>query len=332
MLRVTSADVARESGVSRTTVSYVLNATPGAAISDETRRRVLDTAERLGYTPSAAARALRSGRSDIVVCVLPDWSAGPVIDRLLDHLTTLFAEAGLSLLVFHDLGDRPLTHLWRAVTPRAVVALGPLTPADAAAMAVAGIPVVGATLDAPSAPQTFAVPQQAIGALQVGHLVDRGHRVLGYAAPHDDRLEEFAQRRLSGARAASRERGVAEPQVRTVELDSLEASVAVRGWWQAGVTGIVAYNDEVAIAVLAGARAAGLRVPDDLAVIGVDDIPLSRLTTPALTTVWQAIDGQAEHLVGAALDALGHREGGGRPSPSPRPAGELFRVVQRAST
>ena len=76
MAGVTSADVARESGVSRTTVSYVLNGTPGTSISDATRQRVLEAAARLGYAPSAAARTLRSGRSDLVLCLLPDWPVG----------------------------------------------------------------------------------------------------------------------------------------------------------------------------------------------------------------------------------------------------------------
>ncbi len=327
MSRVTSADVARESGVSRTTVSYVLNDTPGTSISELTRRRVLDTAERLGYTPSAAARTLRSGRSDVVLCVVPDWTAGPVIDTLIDDLTTLFAAQGLALLVFNDRGNRPLTELWRAVTPRAVLALGPLTDADAAAMRSARIPVVGSTLDEDPHPETFAVPQHGIAELQVEHLAARGHRVLAYAAPSDSRLAAFTERRIAGARAACARLGLPEPRLRTVELEVQSGAAAVREW-RAGepVTAVAAYNDEVALAVLAGLRAEGLRAPEDVAVIGVDDIPLARLASPALTTVWQAIDAQAEHLASSVLAALGHDV------PPPRPTHELFHVVERAST
>jgi len=325
--RVTSADVARESGFSRTTVSYVLNDAPGVSISEATRRHVLETADRLGYTPSAPARALRSGRSDVVLCGLPDWTVGPVIDTLIDHLTTLFAEHGLALLVFNDRDSRPLTELWRAVTPRAVLALGPLTDTDAAAMRTARIPVVGSALDEDPHPETFAVPQHGIAELQVEHLAARGHRVLAYAAPSDERLAAFAERRLAGARAACRRLGLPEPRTRTVELEIASAAAAVRAWRaDDSVTGVVAYNDEVAFAVLAGVRAEGLVTPDDVAVIGVDDIPLARLASPALTTVWQAIDAQAEHLTASVLAALGH------PVPPPRPVGELFHVVERAST
>ena len=160
MPRLTSADVARESGVSRTTVSYVLNGKEGVAIPEATRQRVRDAAARLGYTPSAAARTLRSGRSDLVLCVLPDWTIGPVIDTLLDHLTTELADRGLSVLVHHDRGPRPLAELWRAVTPRAVLGLAPFAPDDERAMRQAGIQVVGSTLDEdPEHPGTFSVPQ-----------------------------------------------------------------------------------------------------------------------------------------------------------------------------
>src|SRR4051812_43365688 len=77
--RATSADVAREAGVSRATVSYVLNDTPHQKIPEATRRRVLEAAARLGYAPSAAARTLRTGRSDVVLGMLPDWPIGPAV-------------------------------------------------------------------------------------------------------------------------------------------------------------------------------------------------------------------------------------------------------------
>ncbi len=327
-MRVTSADVARESGVSRTTVSYVLNDKPGVVITDATRQRVLEAAHRLGYTPSAAARALRSGRSDLVLCVLPDWTIGPLLDTLIDHITTSLAEHGLSVLVHITRGSRPLAELWRAVTPCAVLGLVPFEASDARAMTRAGIAVVGAALDEDPRPETFVVPQTSIGGLQVDHLVSGGHRVLAYAAPADDRLVAFARRRLAGVQAQCARLGLPEPLVARVDLTVESAAAAVRAWRDdpQPVTAVAAYNDEVALAVLAGAAEAGLVVPDDLAVIGVDDIPVARLASPPLTTVWQAIDAQADYLAASVLAALD-------PSLDPpvRPD-DVFHVVQRAST
>jgi DNA-binding LacI/PurR family transcriptional regulator len=309
-------------------VSYVLNGKDGVAIPEATRQRVRDAAARLGYTPSAAARALRSGRSDLVLCILPDWTIGPVIDTLLDHLSTELGDRGLSVLVHYDRSSRPLSELWRAVTPCAVLGLAPFAEDDERAMRRAGIKIVGSALDEDHAPGTFSVPQTEIGRLQVQHLVDRGHRVLAYAAPSDARLTAFADRRVAGVVHACEQLGLPAPMVDAVELDPASAAAAVRRWRGADepVTAVAAYNDEVALAVLSGLRAQGLRVPQDVAVIGVDDIPAARLAAPALTTVWQAVDAQARYLAAAVLASLDESV-----EPPTHP-GDVLHVIARDST
>jgi len=310
---VTSADVARESGVSRTTVSYVLNGTEGTSISDATRRRVLETAARLGYAPSAAARTLRSGRSDLVLCVLPDWPVGPVVETILDHLADDLAERGLSFLVHHARGDRPLSDLWRAVTPRTVVGLAEFEPEEALAMRQAGIQVVGTGADDPAAED----PQPRIGRLQVDRLVAGGRTRIGYATTADPRISEFADQRLAGVRSACTEHGLSDPLVIPVRVEPADGAAAVAAWREAGVTGVAAYNDEVAFAVLAGARAARLAVPGDLAVIGVDDVPLAALAAPPLTTVTQHIEREASYLAACVLAALDGEDAPPRPHDPP---------------
>jgi DNA-binding LacI/PurR family transcriptional regulator len=327
--KVTSADVARASGVSRTTVSYVLNATPGASVSDATRRRVLDAAAQLGYAPSAAARTLRRGRSDLVLCVLPDWPVGPAVEAMIDRLADELADRGMSVLVHHVRGERPLTDLLRAVTPHTVVGLAPFDPADVRAMRQAGIGVVS-TFDevgSDAVEVTDAAaddPQRRIGLVQAERLAARGCRRLGYAATPDPRVAAFVEGRLSGVREACAALGLEPPLVVEVGLDEPSGSDAVRTWASAGVDGVAAYNDEVALAVLAGTRAAGVSVPDELAIVGVDDIPVAALASPPLTTVWQSLDRQAAYLaecVTASLDGL--------PQP-PRPRQEV-ELVPRAS-
>ncbi|MFD0522811.1 LacI family DNA-binding transcriptional regulator [Paractinoplanes durhamensis] len=127
--RVTSADVARVAGVSRATVSYVLNDTPGQTISPTTRTRVLDAAARLGYAPSAAARALRTGRSDVVLCLLPDWPIGPEVGSMLGNLSTALARHGFTFVVHPgNREDRPISEIWKAITPAAVIAFADFSP------------------------------------------------------------------------------------------------------------------------------------------------------------------------------------------------------------
>lgn len=329
MRNVTSADVARDSGVSRTTVSYVLNDTPGAAISEETRARVRASAERLGYTPSAAARALRTGRSDLVLYLLPDWPLGPAVDTLLDHLAGELAGRGLTLLVHHVRGGRPLSELWRTVAPRAVVGFTAFTREDRDAMRRAGIQVLGTLLDdEPGAAGAFSASQGKIGRLQVRHLHRSGHRVIGYAAATDPRVREFVELRLEGARAECAEVGLPAPLVRPVDLTLDSAVGAVREWrrHRPEATAVAAYNDDVAIAVLAGLRGEGLTAPGDLAVIGVDDVPAAQFTVPPLTTVSQALDQQARHLAAVVVAGLD----GGTTAPPP-PLGEMLDVVVRES-
>lgn len=302
---ITSADVARESGVSRTTVSYVLTGRSGVSISEDTRRRVHETAARLGYAPSAAARALRTGRSDLVLCILPDWPVGPVIETLLDELADGLSGRGLSVLVHHGRRTRPLSDLWRAVTPRAVIGFAPFADDDLLAMRRAGIQVLG-TLGEEHRPDAGlpAESQLEIGALQVRHLAVRGHRRLGYAWPPDARLEVFARDRLLGVRRTCAGLALEEPLVLPVGLEAVDAAAAVRRWREQGVTAVAAYNDDVALAVLAGLRGEGLTCPDDCALVGVDDVPAARLAAPPLTTVSQSIGVQARYLAALVLADL----------------------------
>lgn len=327
--RATSADVARAAGVSRATVSYVLNDTPGQKIPAETRRRVLEAAARLEYAPSAAARALRSGRSDVVLCLLPDWPIGQQMGVLLSALSGALARYGITF-VAHPAAraERPISQLWKSMTPAAVVAFEDFSDSEMAAMRAAGVAYVEVLLGrSRQRPGELEVPQQRVGQLQAEHLAAAGHLRVGYAYPDDSRLYNFADPRLAGVRTACARLGLAPPAVAVVPLESEGAAAAVGRWHGAdeAVTGVCAYNDEVALAVLAGARLSGLAVPGDLAVIGVDDIPAARLCAPALTTVTTDQVLIAEHLTEAVLGLLA-----GRVDP-PRLDGELVHVVHRES-
>src|SRR4051794_10846687 len=296
--RPTAADVARQAGVSRATVSYVLNDTPHQVIPEQTRRRVLDAAAELGYTPSAAARALSSGRSDVVLLLLPDWPIGPSVGSLLENLSTALAEHGYTFVAHPRSAGRPVTEVWKAITPAAVVTFEELDEMDAVRLRAAGVELAVALFGGRRGARAMDVPEQRTGRLQAEHLAATGHRRLGYACPDDPRVAVFAEPRLEGVRQACAELGLAEPLVLTVPLDAEGAAVAVAGWRaaQPPVTGVCAYNDEVAMAVLAGARREGLEVPRDLAVVGVDNIPAAAVASPGLTTVEADLEALAGHI------------------------------------
>ena len=327
--RPTSVDVAREAGVSRATVSYVLNDTPNQRIPEATRSRVWDAVHRLGYAPSAAARSLRSGRSDVVLWLLPDWPIGPMVGRVIESLAVALARVGLTLVAHPRAGDqRPVSEVWKAISPGAVLAWEALDDDDLAALRAAGVGVVLTLLGTTTAAAGgLDISEQRVGRLQVEHLASRGHRRIGYAQPHDERLLSFAGPRLAGVRAACAELGLDEPDIRIVGLDAGRAAEAVRRWRSGPdpVTGVCAYNDEVALAVLAGLRANGLRAPDDVAVIGVDDIPIAALVDPPLTSVYSDVDRLIGYIVEAVLAGLA-----GQPAP-PTPGSDIVGIALRAS-
>lgn len=284
--RVTSADIARAAGVSQATVSYVVNDVPGQSISPTTRARILEAATSLGYTPYGPAKTLATGRSNLVLMVLPGWPIGYAFSAALDEVETRLAAVGLSLLMHRII--RPSqrnAESWKAIGPFAVIGLDDFDDAEARAMRDAGIEVVTAELDETEGQTRVSRPQLIVGRLQVGHLARTGHERLGYAFPDDDRLIEYSTPRLEGVRLACAELGLGEPIVQVVPQYPEPAAEAVREWKRLGVTAICAYNDEVALAVLAGLYALGLEAPADLAVVGADNDPTGRLSCPSLTTV-----------------------------------------------
>ena len=305
--RVTSVDVAREAGVSVATVSYVLNKVTHQKISEETRLRVLAAVEKLGYTPSAAARNLRRGRNDIVLLLLKNVPPGSTMSQLMEHLTDDLERHGLTLVTRLE-RDRPIAELWRELTPASVIFFTSVGEEDRAQMSAAGAHVTHYWLDG-SGHDAITLSQTRVGGLQVEHLAATGHRVLGYAAPVDSRLAEFYDLRLEGVRRACAERGLPPPDIRELPADTELAAEVARAWRAAGVTAVCAFNDEVAFALLAGMREAGLAAPDDLAVIGVDDIPLARFACPPLTTINQDMRALAADLAVQVLSGLGRRRG-----------------------
>jgi DNA-binding LacI/PurR family transcriptional regulator len=326
--RVTSADVARAAGVSRTTVSYVLNNTAHQKIPDDTRQRVFDAAAQLAYAPSAAARALRIGRTDTVLCLLPEWPISPAVGALLQNLSAALASRGLLLVVHPRSRDaRPISDVWKAITPAAVLTFEDLGREEVAAMRAGGIELIANLLGRPVRGRDFGVRLQRTGMLQVQHLAAAGHRRLGYAMPDDQRVESFAQPRLEGVRQACAGLDLDEPIVCTVPLDPAAAAEAVRTWRAADppVTGVCCYNDNVALAVLAGMRRLRLNAPGDLAVIGVDDIPTARLADPPLTTVTTDMQALGNHIAATIAPALRSESRPRRPEP------DFLQVVRRCS-
>ncbi|MFB4279600.1 MULTISPECIES: LacI family DNA-binding transcriptional regulator [unclassified Nonomuraea] len=319
--RATSADVARAAGVSATTVSYVLNDTPGQSIPEETRRRVLEAVEQLGYRPRGSARSLAAGRSDVVLLSIPHLSIGPGITRFVEQFAASLAQAGLTL-VTHLAGapGRSLPDVCAAIDASVVASLDPLDDDTAQALRRAGADLVFTT-------EVEAHPtMRRMGRLQAEHLIDLGHRRLGYAMPEHPLLRRIADDRMRGVAEACAHAGLEPPLALDTKLDTAAMARAARRWRRESVTAVCAYNDEVAIALLTGMRRARLTAPGDLAVIGADDIPLAQAAEPPLSTIAFDLEKVGRSLADAVVASLSGRR------PRLPPTSLDPHVVHRAST
>jgi DNA-binding LacI/PurR family transcriptional regulator len=300
--RVTAADVARSLGLSRATVGFVLNDTPGQTIPEATRKRVLAEAKRLGYRANAAARALASGRSRIVLLVLPDWPMDYSMRTHLDEASLALDEAGYSLVTTTPHPGGQAQPLWETLRPDVVMGMTPFDAERLAEIRASGVEHV--------IPPVPAGDPRAVGdlgyadgpRLQVEHLLSRGRTHLAFAASPDERLGDLvAQRRELGARTLTELTGTGF--VAEAATDEWNVTDRLAAWIEAGIDGVVAYNDDVAALVLGAALRSGVRVPGDLAIVGHDDSPLARLLVPALSSVRIDTAGIGRYLAALALSA-----------------------------
>ncbi len=276
--RVTHADVARASGVSRATVSYVLNDVPGKQISERTRELVLSKARELGHLPFAPARSLRLGRSDVVLALVGDFGLGYVSNHILADLDTALAARGYLVIVHRfDASLRSIPKLWGAVTPALVVSMGGMLVPDSDQQVIEGTGTKFLRLHGD-------VDHRSAGSLQVSYLVEKGHRLIGYAYPSAANVQLVARERFEGAAHRAAALGIDELGRRPIDVeDPSTVTAAVEGWLQAGTTAVCAHNDEIAIMIVEALHDRGVDVgAGGVAVIGNDDIPAGRMN---LTTI-----------------------------------------------
>lgn len=278
-------DVARESGVSPATVSFVLNSTRGQTIPEQTQQRVRDAADRLGYSPHRIARALREGTSRTVLL-----STGPVprahsLESFIDGLDDGLRDLGYVLLVTQR---TPAPELLEAVAPR--VAL------DLATAYADGKPTVwegGRVHGLASHAHT-----------QLRHLTDFGHTRIALAVPKDAALAPIITVRLAQMRDAAARLGVGNPPLLAVGATRESAREALIELQREHptVSAIAAFDDDTAMLVLAAMSDVGLSAPGDLAVIGFDEGHHAALWRPALTTVRIDAYGYGQRIARTILD------------------------------
>jgi LacI family transcriptional regulator len=297
MRGVTSRDVARLAGVSRSTVSYVLNETgSGIPISQRTRERVRDAARQLGYYPNEAARTLRGKRTGMIGLAINVSAARLTSDLFLPlvlrGVASVLQTAGLKLLMEpYDAGADHYIGLVRGGRVDGIIFAGPRAdPDDIRRLHADEVPLVlWGRLPGTDVPYVD-IDNVASARLAVEHLLGLGHRRIACvtnALPQHHSTE--SDDRLGGYRSALHEAGIAfdEALVRYGNYDAESGEIAMRSLMTEAPppTAVFVASDEVALGALRAARAHGVRIPEDVAVVGFDDIPTAADVEPPLTTV-----------------------------------------------
>ncbi|WP_419707052.1 LacI family DNA-binding transcriptional regulator [Promicromonospora sp. NFX87] len=333
--RTTLADVAEAAGTTVPTVSKVLSGR--SDVSAETRTRVMGIVAELGYRGRSGRDAATRGTQSPFVDLVLSGVEGTWANRALSGVEHAAEEAGVDVVVSvaRPPDDAWLTRLLARRLRGAVLALVDTTGEQLATLAAARVPIVllDPVSQPPSTVASVGAANWAGGRAAAEHLLSLGHRHFAVLAGRRTHL--YSQARIDGFRSAVTQAGHELPDERIAHTDWQRASSAeqatllLRG--TPGPTAVFACSDTMALGVYDAAAALGLRIPEDVSVVGFDDSPEAQWVTPALTTVHQPI---AE--MGAAALRMLLRISAGPPDADPpgvAPREELAtRLVVRGST
>jgi DNA-binding LacI/PurR family transcriptional regulator len=319
------ADVAQLAGVSHQTVSRVLNDHPN--VRPDTREKVLEAIRQLAYRPNAAARALVTRRTHTLGVISTDSTLyGPAM--MLDGIERA-AQRGYFVLIasLPALDRRSITDTLDRFLGHAVegmIVIAPNTSAVAALSHVSSeVPLVAVGCGT-RAPLTSVAVDNAAGAhTATQYLLGLGHRTVHHVSGPSNGLD--ARERIDGWRAALREVGAHEPDVIVGDWSARSGyETGQKLARKADVTAVFCSNDAIALGLIRALNEAGRRVPEDVSVIGFDDMPESGFFQPPLTTVRQDFSELGRRALGSLVDRIS----GGGPGRHVRVPAEL---VIRAS-
>ncbi len=330
-------DVARRAGVSNKTVSNVVNAHPNVRV--ETRLRVQQAIDELGYRPNLSARGLRSGKTGVIELSVPELRQN-YFAELADEVIRAAARRNLGVLVEQTGGDRQreidvVARRRPFLTDGLLFAPERLGPEDKHLLTgdypcvLLGERIFGGPTDHVTMHNTSA----ATAAVQ--HLLSIGRRRIAVLGAHPDGRVQLraADLRIDGYRRALDQAGIPhDPDLERVAAPWFHwnGAEATRELIRSGVPfdALFCFTDSLALGALRELAAAGIRVPQDVAVIGFDNIDESRFSVPSLTTVDAGRADIAEMAVTLLVEQIEHK---GPPRP-PQTVKAPFRIIPREST
>jgi alanine racemase len=312
------ADVAREAGVSKTSVSFAFNSPD--RLAPETASRILEVADSLGYRPHPVARMLTQRETHTLGVLTPQALSvifsNPFFGAFSEGVALAAEQEGYALHFISPLYGSLARAMGRATVDGVVVVGLAADHPEVEQIRAAGIPL--AMVDCTALPDhpSIVIDDEGGAVAAAEHLLALGHRdflVVGVEPrrPAPSWSRGVIARRMRGYGGARRLRGELPDNAVVVAPASIEGGIAaLRRAWEDGFrpTGVLAMSDAMAIGVLRAARELGLRVPDDLSVVGFDDIDISQHTNPPLTTVHQPIRQKGESAVRVLLTVVARRD------------------------
>ncbi len=295
MKRATSHDVARKAGVSRTTVSLVLNGSDLLNVTDETRKRVHEAARALNYRPNRAALGLVKGRSEtfgIVVTHPTLLAVDGFVTALIQALVIRSREQGYRVILDYvsGQGERTYTNLVSEGSVDGLMVINPLSgDSELCNIIETGFPVVLiGQMGSPNEHSVRTDIESGVGAV-IKHLSDLGHQRIAHVAFAPPQFIA-GKARLSAYTRAIAELNLQQEHELVVHAafsaaSAREATHRLLDGMSKPPTAIFAGNDTIAVGVLRALTERGLRVPQDIALAGFDDLPIASMLSPSLTTV-----------------------------------------------
>ncbi|MBT2513815.1 LacI family DNA-binding transcriptional regulator [Arthrobacter sp. ISL-30] len=333
-MAATLHDVARVAGVSFKTVSNVINNHPH--VRDSTRAKVEEAIAALGYRPNLTARSLRSGHTGAVTLAVPQLRL-PYFAELADAVIDAAAKHGLVVLIEQTGGERE-RELEVMSSPRLKMSDGlifsPLGMGqEDAELVKADVPVVllGERIFS-SGCDHITMQNVAAARAATEHLLDLGRQRIAVIGAHEGEVIGSAGLRMRGYREALEARNIPYDDAIVGYMWSwhrANGAAAMRELLERGVEfdAVFGLNDTLAQGAMRVLQEAGYRVPDDLAVIGFDDLDETRYSLPTLSTVDPGRDEIAETAIRVLMERIKNPDGG-----APREIETAFRVVGREST
>lgn len=328
----TIQDVARSAGVSTATVSRVLSAPE--RVAEATRAKVRAAVARLGYTPNLAAKTLRTLRTEKILVTVPDIS-NPFFSQVIRGVEEAATAAGYSVLLGDTRHEEAREEQYASMLLRkeadGLIFLGhrlPQTLTDMVAAMGARTPIVNGCEFSPGLGVSSAhIDNERAAAEAMEHLYGLGHARVGVIT--GPLVSPISRDRLAGVRAAAGRRGHGDDLTVATGDFSIEAGAGQADALLGGPdrpTAIFCFSDEMAMGALDAIRRRGLRCPNDVSLVGFDDIRFAPYLDPPLTTVSQPTDEIGHEVVRLLLDVLSGRAGTTRHVTLPH------RLVIRAST